>query len=133
MLVLLAQMSSRVAAGCAGANSESCTTVPVPRSVSSSARLPGTVPPRKTQFLNVMFFPVTVTKPWKSFPVITAPLVEYVWLPVTAVSFVPGSTPVLPLPGFPVRGAGFGFGEGRWVGPVDRDAEALGAAEPGVA
>src|SRR5262245_30125448 len=57
----------------------------------------------------------------------TVPFVEYVWFPLTTVSFVPGITPVLLLPGLPVRGAG-GFGDGRWLGRADL-AGVLGATE----
>src|SRR6266508_1424392 len=123
MLVRLAQMPSMVAAGCAGTNSESCTTVLVPRSVSSSAPLPLGTPPRKMQLRKVMLLPVTRTNPWKSLPVMTAPLVANVWSPLTTVSTVPGTTPVLVRPGLPVRGAGGG------TGPLEagRDADGLGA------
>src|SRR6266545_3190724 len=124
MLVRLAQMPSMVAAGCAGTNSESCATVLVPRSVSSSAPLPLGTPPRKMQLRKVMLLPVTRTNPWKSLPVMTAPLVANVWSPLTTVSTVPGTTPVLVRPGLPVRGAGGG------TGPFEagRDADGLGEA-----
>src|SRR2546421_10154674 len=117
MLVLLAQMPSMVAAGCAGTNSESCTTVFDPPSVSRSAALPLATPPRKTQFRNVMLRPVTLTKPWKSLPLTTAPLVLHVWLPVPTARALPGTPPVLPSPGGRPRGAGAGAGGVR--GEVD--------------
>src|SRR2546421_5825735 len=120
MLVLLAQMPSMVAAGCAGTNSESCTTVFDPPSVSRSAALPLATPPRKTQFRSVMLRPVTLTKPWKSLPLTTAPLVLNVWLPLTTASAVPATTPVLPAPGLPPRGAG--AGAGGFEGDFDGDA-----------
>src|SRR2546421_5359385 len=123
MLVLLAQMPSMVAAGWAGTNSESWTTVPDPLSVSSSAALPLATPPRKTQFLNVTFLPVTFTKPWKSLPLTTAPLVPKVWLPLTTASAVPATGPVLPAPGLPPRGAGAG------AGPLDADLDGDAEAE----
>src|SRR5256885_182991 len=129
LLVRAAQMPSMVAAGCCGTNSESSTTVLLPRSVSSRPALPLGVPPRKTQLRKVMFEPVTVTKPWKSLPVMTAPFVLNVWLPLTTVNAIPATTPVLFLPGFPVRGV---TGPGFWCAApdllADGDGEALADA-----
>ncbi len=127
-------MPSMVEAGCAGTNSESSTTVVVPRSVSSSALLPLGMPPRKMQFRKVMFAPVTLTYPWKSFPVMTVPLLANVWSPLTTIRAVPGTTPVLPGPGLPVRGP-TGPVDGRPDGRLpdglgDGLADALGAADP---
>src|SRR2546430_4509248 len=110
MLALLAQMSSMVADGLDGANSESSTTVSLPPSRSSKALLLPVARPRNTQFRNVMFLPVTLTKPWKSLPTMTSPLPEKVWSPVTTASEVPFGTPVLPAAGGPTgRGAAAGF------------------------
>src|SRR5947209_1667007 len=132
MLVLRVQTPSMVAAGCAGTNSESSTTVFFPLSVSSNALLPLGVPPRKTQFLKVMLAPVTFTYPWKSLPLMTAPLVANVWVPSTTVSAVPAGTPVLPGPGLPPRGPGAaaGGGDGARLGVGDVDGEADGLGEP---
>src|SRR5262245_55031044 len=57
---------------------------------------------------------VTWTKPWKSLPSMTAPLVPNVWSPPTTLSLVPGVTPVLAAVGGPpgagrVVGVGLGF------------------------
>src|SRR5205814_1883349 len=125
MLVRAAQMPSMVAAGCCGTNSESSMTVLLPRSVSSRPALPLGVPPRKMQLRKVMFEPVTVTKPWKSLPVMTAPFVANVWLPVTTVNAIPATTPVLFLPGFPVRGV---TGPGFWCAAPDLLADGDGEA-----
>src|SRR6266571_1933726 len=126
-------MPSMVAAGWAGRNSESWTTVLVPRSESSRPLLPLGVPPRKMQLRKVMFAPVTLTYPWKSFPVMTVPLLANVWSPLTTIRAVPGTTPVLPGPGLPVRGP-TGPVDGRPDGRLpdglgDRLADALGAAD----
>src|SRR5262245_39397537 len=125
-------MPSIVAAGCCGTNSESSMTVLLPPSVFSSALLPLGVPPRKMQFLNVMLLPVTFTYPWKSLPLMTWPLVWNVWLPLTIVSWVPGTTPVLLGPGLPVRGfvevgAGLGVGGPDFVGDAVGVPDALAA------
>src|SRR5690349_1038803 len=139
MLARLAQIPSMVAAGLAGTNSESSITVLVPRSTSRRAALPEVAPPRKTQLRKVMLVPVTFTNPWKSRPLMTVPLVENVWSPLTAVSTVPGSTPVLPGPGLPVRGADRPAADLRrdgvavalrTDGAAEGETGALGEAEP---
>ena len=63
-------------------------------------------------------------------------------MPLTTVSCVPAGTPVLPAPGFPVRGEVGGFGvdgfdglgvanfDALWVGVVDADGEPDGTTGP---
>ena len=93
--------------------------------------MPEAEPPRKTQFRNVMFAPVTFTKPWKSLPLTTAPLVPKVWLPLTTASAVPATGPVLPATGLPPRGAGAAAGplDAGLDGDAEAEADADGTAE----